>query len=343
MDGFAALASAAGSELRIVGESRAGSPADLTPGVGEAIAISTGALAPPGVGVAPIETVSLADGTVTLHSDLEAGDHVRRAGEDLPTGATALTAGTVIEAGHLSVAASCGLRLLPCVAKPRVAIVVTGDELVDGGQQLGPGQIHESNGVTLAALCDGAGSTVKSVTRATDSLDSTRGALSLALRECDIVIVSGGISVGRHDHVRPALAELGVEERFAGVALKPGGPTWFGVLPDGPLVFGLPGNPASAFVTFALFVAPAIRSMLGTDPIPGRWPAVLADSVRLGPREQAIRVTLEPTDDGLPVARSTGAQGSHRTASLSGAWGLAMVQQGDGSLPAGSQVLVEPL
>jgi molybdopterin molybdotransferase len=343
MDGYAATPAAAGSELRVVGESRAGSPHDSTPGPGEAIAISTGALAPPGVGVAPVEVVEASDGLIALATDLALGDHVRAAGEDLPAGARALTAGAVLGPGELAVASTCGAARLDCVRKPTVSIVVTGDELVAPGKPLGPGQIHESNGIALTALCEQAGARVVGTARSGDTLEATRDSLASALETADLVIASGGVSVGRHDHVRPALEALGVEEMFAGVALKPGGPTWCGRQGDGRLVFGLPGNPASAFVTFALFVAPAIRSMLGRSPIPEAWPAALAESVRQRPREQAIRVSLEPRPDGPPRAVSTGAQGSHRTASLSGAWGLAFIPPGEGDLVAGSVVAVEPL
>ncbi len=343
MDGFAAMPAAAGGELTVVGESRAGAPHTATPVEGEAIAISTGALAPPGVGVAPVETVQASGSRIVLSADLKLGDHVRAAGEDMPNGARALAAGTVLGPGELAVASTCGAARIDCVRKPSVSIVVTGDELVDPGEPLGPGQIHESNGIALAALCEQAGAAVDRAIRSGDTLEATRESLAAALGPADLTIASGGVSVGRHDHVRPALESLGVEEVFAGVALKPGGPTWFGRQGDGRLVFGLPGNPASAFVTFALFVAPAIRLMLGRSAVPQPWPAELATAVRLGPREQAIRVVLEPRADGPPLASTTGAQGSHRTASLSGAWGLALIPAGEGELAAGSVVAVEPL
>lgn len=346
MDGFAALPAAAGSELSVIGESRAGSPCDRPPGPGEAVAISTGALAPDGVGVAPIETVEVRRGphgdVIVPANPIAAGDHVRLAGEDLPSGALALAAGTLLTPAAIAVAASCGAAELECAARPRVAIVVTGDELVTPGQPLGPGQIHESNGVGLSALCIEAGAEPGSASRCADDLDSTRSALAEALASADLVIASGGVSVGEHDHVRPALESLGVREIFSGVALKPGGPTWFGVSAAGQPVFGLPGNPASAFVTFQLFAAPAIRGLLGSQPLPRQWTARLAEPVRQGPREQAIRVTLEPSHDGPPIARPTGAQGSHRTTSMVGAWGLAFIPPGEGELAAGSVVSAEP-
>ena len=343
MDGFASLPCPSGSPLNVVGESRAGHPFGGTLNVGEAIGISTGALAPDGVGVVPVEVVDVDEGLITPHEAIAAGDHVRFPGEDLPDGAVALSAGTLLTPAEISVAAACGFVTVPCVPHPRVAIVVTGDELVAGGEALGPGQIHESNGVGLRALAQRSGAKVVSVTRCADDPAATRDALASALAEADIVIASGGVSVGEHDHVRPALAALDVEEVFWRVPIKPGGPTWFGVGSAGQLVFGLPGNPAAAFVTFTLFASPVIRQALGLDPIPTPWPARLASPLPLRPRAQAVRVRLEPQPDGPPLAVPTGAQGSHRTTSMTGAWGLAMLAAGEGTLDAGELVLVEPL
>ena len=345
MDGFACRPAAAGSLLRVSGESRAGLPTEQTPAPGCAIRISTGALAPDGVGVAPIETVELRDsgGSIVLGEAVSLGDHVRGAGEDLAAGKLALPAGTVLGPQELAVAAACGAAQISCTRKPRVVIVVTGDELVPAGEPLKPGQIHESNGVGLAALCSRAGAEVVEVARCTDRFEATRDAFARALELGDCVIASGGVSVGLHDHVRPALESLDVTERFAGVALKPGGPTWFGIAESGAPVFGLPGNPASAFVTFRLFAEPALRKLLGCDPLPPRWVAELAESVRRGHREHAVRVNLTSSADGLPIATPTGAQGSHRTTSMVGAWGLAFIPAGEGDMPAGSRVELEPL
>jgi len=345
MDGFACRPAAEGSLLRVTGESRAGLPSSQLPAPGCAIRISTGALAPAGVGVAPVETVELRDSgaSIVLGAPVSLGDHVRGAGEDLQAGQLALPSGTAVGPPELAVAAACGAAQLKCTRRPRVAIVVTGDELVAAGEPLQPGQIHESNGVGLAALCARAGAYVVGVARCGDSLDATIKAFASALEEADVVIASGGVSVGEHDHVRPALKSLGVIERFAGVALKPGGPTWFGIADGGGPVFGLPGNPASAFVTFRLFAEPAIRKLLGCEPLPTRWFAELSEPVHSSSREHAVRVNLSPNPDGLPIATPTGAQGSHRTTSMVGAWGVAFIPPGQGQLPAGSRVEIEPL
>ncbi len=343
MDGFAALPSPAGTSLKVVGESRAGHPFTGALAEGEAIAISTGALAPAGVGVAPIEVVEVDGDSVTPAESIEGGKHVRLAGEDMPAGAVALPSGKLLGPAQLQVAAACGVTAVSVAARPKVAIVATGDELAEAGADLQPGQIYESNGLGLSALASEVGCEVVSVVRAADDLATTTDALGTALGQADIVIASGGVSVGEHDHVRPALAQLGVKEEFWRVPLKPGGPTWFGVGAEGQLVFGLPGNPAAAYVTFCLFARPAVRAMLGLPPFIERWPAALADPVRQGARTQAVRVSLTPRPDGPPLATPTGAQGSHRTASLAGAWGVALVPPGEGGLAAGEIVEVEPL
>jgi molybdopterin molybdotransferase len=158
-----------------------------------------------------------------------------------------------------------------------------------------------------------------------------------------VVCVTGGVSVGPHDHVKPALAELGVEERFWGVRLQPGKPTWFGTTGDGRLVFGLPGNPVSAMVTFQLFALPAVRALQGADPEPRRARARLAEPLRRNPkRDQMVRVRLERTDDGL-VARSTKAQQSHVLTSMLGADALARVPAGEGDVAAGDRIDIELL
>lgn len=342
MDGFAALPNPAGTRLEIVGESRAGHPFTGSPKDGEAIVISTGAVAPVGVGVAPVETVEAGEGAIELLNDLSAGAHVRMAGEDLAGGSTALEPGTTLDAASLALAASCGRTEVICAEKPRVSIIVTGDELAAAGEPLSAGQIHDSNRTALSELVREAGGTVIAATTTRDQKESTVEALRMALDQSDVVITSGGVSVGEHDFVRPALAELGVEEVFWRIAMKPGGPTWFGMRGRIP-VFGLPGNPVSAFVTFQLFARPAIRKLLGAQPLPVQWPCVLGESVRVGPRQQAVRVRVEPTGDGPPIVWLTGAQGSHRTSSIPGAWGLALLPAGDGELAAGSLVPVEPI
>jgi molybdopterin molybdotransferase len=340
MDGFAVRSDASSGALRTVDESRAGRPASRTLAAGEAIRISTGAAMPAGAdAVAPVEQARETDGHVTLTAPVAPGQHVRSAGEDLRAGSVVLAAGTVLGAGALSVAIGAGAGTLSCARRPRVAILSTGDELRPPGSPLGPGEIHNSNAVMLAALAAQEGAVVATAEAVHDTREATETALATALDDADVVIVSGGVSVGPHDHVKPALEALGVTERFWRVDLQPGKPTWFGT--RGPqLVFGLPGNPVSSFVTFALFARPALRALQGAVPLPPREMATLTDDVRRRGRTQALRVRLD-AHDGTLRATPTGAQGSHVTTSLAAADALAFVAAEDGTVPAGTQVPVE--
>lgn len=342
MDGYAVLAGPA-TELRVVDESRAGHPAERALGRGEAIAISTGAMVPADarVAVVPVEHAEEVGGRVRLPAT-EPGTNVRRAGEDARAGETVVETGSVLGPAELAVAASVGRETLRCGARPTVAILVTGDELVAPGARLGPGQIHDSNAFALAAQASAAGGTVLERTLVPDDPEATVAAIAAALERADLVCVSGGVSVGLHDHVKPALQALGVEERFWGVRLKPGKPTWFGVADD-TLVFGLPGNPVSAMVTFHLFARPALRALAGADPRETRASATLDSGVeRHRAREQAIRCRLSARADGWHVD-PTGEQDSHILTSMVGAGALALVPAGQGQLAAGARVEVELL
>lgn len=341
MDGFAVLSGPAGRELRVAGESRAGAPAAETAGPGTAIRISTGAAMPAGAdAVVPVERAEETGGTVRLGAAAAPGANVRLPGEDMRGGELVLRAGTALGPAELGAAVAAGTATLACARRPRVELVCTGDELRAPGEPLGPGQIHNSNLVTLATLAARAGSEPAGAGRVGDDRRATRSALAAGLDRADVLIVSGGVSVGPHDHVKPALAELGVQQRFWRVALRPGKPTWFGR--RGPaLVFGLPGNPVSAMVTFLLFARPALRAMQGASPDATRERALLAEELPRNPRRmEAVRVRLE-RGDGPPLAVPTGAQGSHRLSSMLGADALALLPPGAEPLAAGSGVTVE--
>lgn len=341
MDGFAVPAGDAGT-LRIAAESRAGAPATAPLAPGTACRISTGAVVPEGTyAVVPVERTEESDGEVAVPAT-DAGANIRRAGEDVRSGETVLTAGAVIGPAELAVLASLGLPNVPCAQRPRVAVLATGDELVEPGADLAPGQIRNSNAYGVAAQAALIGADVVERGHVPDEADATHAALSSALGEADVVCVTGGVSVGRHDHVKPALAALGVEERFWGVRLQPGKPTWFGSR-DGTLVFGLPGNPVSAMVTFHLFARPAVRALQGADPGIRVAHARAGEPLRRNPkRDQMVRVRLEEDDDGW-VARPTKAQMSHVLTSMLGADALARVPAGDGDIAAGERIDIELL
>jgi molybdopterin molybdotransferase len=344
MDGYAITPGDAGRTLPVVGESRAGAPSSRVLADGEAIRISTGAAIPPGAtAVIPQENVDASGDSIVTRTAVHERDHVRDRGEDMRAGTIVLRAGAVLGGAELGAAIGAGAGALSVARRPRVQVLSTGDELRAPGEPLGPGEIHNSNGPMLVALAAHQGAVCAPPGRLPDDRAATTAGLAGALESADVVIISGGVSVGPHDHVKPALADLGVEQVFWRVALQPGKPTWFGRR-AGVLVFGLPGNPVSAVVTFGLFVAPALARMQGrTEERPREREAVLATSVPRNPdREQALRVRLE-AQNGRLVAIPNGPQGSHIVTSLLGADALALVPAGEGELEAGAAVSLEPL
>jgi molybdopterin molybdotransferase len=341
MDGFAVRAGE-GGVLSVVGESAAGRPAAVAVADGTAIRISTGARIPAGADAVVRQEDAEETGSAVRVPATGPGANVRAAGEDIRAGQPVLAAGTVLGPVELGVAASVGLAEPSCARRPRVALVMTGDELAAPGEELGEGQIYGSNLPVLAGAVERAGGEPAAAIPAGDDLAETRLAFERALQRADVVCASGGVSVGPHDHVRTALLALGAEERFHGVALRPGRPTWFGVH-GRTLVFGLPGNPVSAAVTFQLFVRPALLALQGADPRPRRAGATLAEEVERNPRRaQAVRVRLSAGESGFE-ATPTGPQGSHRLTSLLGADALAVIAPGGGSVAAGERVEVELL
>jgi molybdopterin molybdotransferase len=372
MDGFAVRAEdvAAAREgepvaLAIVDESRAGRPAERRLAAGEAIAISTGAMLPAGadavIRVEDIERQGDAargavggaertagradeaepDARVFIKVAVAPGNDIRRAGEDIAAGETVLAAGTLLGPAELGALATIGLDPVPVHRRPRVAVLTSGDELTPPGKPLGPGAIRDSNSRTVPALARLAGAEVVSVDWAPDEPEATRAALAAAL-EADVAIVCGGVSVGEHDHVKGALAELGAEQVFWRVALKPGGPTWFGTRGD-TLVFGLPGNPVSAMVTFLVFVRPALIAMAGGEPDERRTTARLGAAYeKPTDRAHAARARLELTPEGWvvwPLPR----QGSHVLTSMLAADCLALFPTAAATVAAGETVEVELL
>jgi molybdopterin molybdotransferase len=292
--------------------------------------------------VVPVERTTAAGDRVSV-PDSRPGQNIRRAGEDIPRGAVVLQAGTPLGPAELGVAASVGRAELRCARRPRVAVLVTGDELTEPGAALAPGAIYSSNAYSLGAQIERSGADLTARTAIPDDPGQTHAAISQALDGADVVIVSGGVSVGPHDHVKPALLELGVEERFWGVRLRPGKPTWFGTR-GGTLAFGLPGNPVSAMVTFQLFVRPALAALQGRRSDAPRAVARLNAALPRTPqREQAIRVRLVQTDNGLTAEPTKGAQGSHVLTSMLEADGLALIAAGEGEAAAGERVEVELL
>lgn len=350
MDGFAVRAAdtrgatpQAPVELALVGESRAGRPAEATLEPGQAIAISTGAAVPAGAdAVVRLEDASRAGGRVAVGAEVEPGRDIRRSGEDISAGETVIAAGTTLGPAELGVLASLGIEQPRCARAPRLALLATGDELIEPGEPARPGAVRNTNAYALPALARDAGAEVIGVAAVGDEAGQTRASIE-AMLDADLAVICGGVSVGEHDHVKGALRELGVEQIFWGVALRPGRPTWFGVAPAGALVLGVPGNPVSAVVTFILFARPALRAMQGADPAAFRLPAVFEQDYAKPPgRAHAVRCSLSVNGDGIR-ARPTGPQGSHVLTSMLGADGLAMIPTESEGVRAGDRVEVELL
>jgi molybdopterin molybdotransferase len=345
MDGFALVAGDAG-ELPVIGESQAGRPFEGRVEPGQAVRISTGAVVPDGAdAVVPIERVEARDGVVVV-PDTRTGTNVRRAGEDVRRGEVVVGAGSLLGPAEIGMLAALGRVDARCARRPRVAIVATGDELVPAGRPLGPGQIHDSNAAALRALAEQAGAEVIGHWRTGDDLAATVADLGDALDSADVLCISGGVSVGPHDHVKPALHEIGFDELIWRVRLKPGKPFWFGIRDSGDerrYAFGLPGNPVSAIVTFQLFVGPALLALQGGDPAATRSSALLDGPIEANPdRDQAVRCRLRMADDGWH-ALPTGPQGSHVLSSMIGAAALAIVPASDREVGPGERVVIELL
>lgn len=329
VDGYAVRSAdtGAGRVFEVVDEAPAGRPAEKSVGEGEAIKIFTGGVVPEGAdAVVMVEDTSGWGERFEISKSVPEANNIRRSGEDVREGEVILRAGTEIGPYEVALAASQGYGELPVHRRPKVVVLSTGTELVEPGErELSPGEIFDSNSFAMVAQCHEAGVEARRVHAASDDAEVLRRAISEALEEADVVVTSGGVSVGEKDLVKSTLLELGVEQVFWGVKFKPGKPLFFGKREDSRF-FGLPGNPVSAMVTFELFVRPALMKMMGkTDK---RRPVVEVRfeedmSNRFG-RMHAVRVSLERRNGDL-IATSVGAQGSGLITSLTKADAIAMI------------------
>jgi molybdopterin molybdotransferase len=346
MDGFALRAAdtaQAPARLQVVDEARAGTGAGAQVQAGQAIRISTGAPIPDGADtVVRQELTATENGTVTVEEAVPEGTDVRVAGGDIPVGSTVLRAGTLLTGPEIGVLAAVNIARPSVVRKPRIALVSTGDELIDPGGPLEPGQIRDTNGYALSAAARLAGAEVISRVKVGDDRRATIDTIGEAMQGADILATVGGVSVGPHDHVRPALAALGAREIFGRVSLRPGGQICFFVAEDGTLVFALPGNPVSATVSFRLFVVAAIDALLGRSRAARRTTATAAVELpgRIG-RTTAVRCCAELRPDGWYVSPSQSHQDSHVLTSMLGIDAYAFVPEDRESLDAGETVDVE--
>jgi molybdopterin molybdotransferase len=347
MDGYAVRATdtatatpAAAVRLRILEVVGAGALPRQTVEPGTATKIMTGSPMPDGAdAVVRIEDTDEGDGGVDLHTAVAPGANVRHPGEDMRAGETVLTPGRALRPADIGVLASLGVAVVGVRRKPVVAILSTGDELVELGQPLAAGQIVNSNAYTLAAAVEAADSTPRLLGIVRDTADETRRAFLEAF-DSDLVLSTGGVSMGTFDLVRATLAELGVVERFWRVAQKPGKPLAFGARNRVP-VFGLPGNPVSSLVCFYLYVRPALRAMQGFErlhlPIVD---ATLDETVRTASGlTEFVRCTVDG-EPGTYRVRPTGSQSSGVLRSLSLGQGLIVAPPEMSSIARGSRVRV---
>jgi molybdopterin molybdotransferase len=340
MDGFAVRAAdTAAGALRLCGEVAAGATATVALEPGTAVGIATGAALPPGAdAILQSELATVADGHVRAAEPVPPGRHVRYRGEDVRAGDVLAPAGTALTLPRMSSLAAAGVGEMAVHRRARLHVLVTGSELLPLGAPPEPGKIHESNGLLVRLLAERAGAETTEHGVVADDVAATRDAVEAGL-EGDVLVVCGGVSVGPHDHVRPAFAACGVEEVFWRVRLKPGKPLWFGRRGD-TLVFGLPGNPLSSIVGFLAFIDPALRRMHGE---PGA--AMRTVRARLaapaGPsdgRTTFLSSRLVPGPDGVLEATPTAAQGSHLTGALGESDGFVVAPYDAGELPAGAMV-----
>ncbi len=339
MDGFALRAEDTPGTLPVRFRIAAGSPAERSLEPGEAMGIATGGVVPDGAdAVIPLEYVVDHDNSIEVPEPVSRGASIRPAGGDLRQGEVVVGAGTRLGAPQVAALSAAGVAEVRVSQRPRAAVLATGSELRRPGEPLEPGQIYEANGVLIEAQLTSAGAAVERLSSVADDEDAHRAALGRGL-EADVFVTSGGVSVGPHDLVRRIEAELGVEEVFWGVSVKPGKPISFGVAGGKRLVFGLPGNPVSVLVGFELFVRPAVLALQGvTDPLPRFERGRLGGEVERNPaRDELVRGRLVFDDEGVVVEPLPG-QESHMIARAALADALVLVRRGEDRLQRGESV-----
>ena len=311
MDGYAVIAAdvaSAPAALRVVGEIAAGGMPSRPIVRGEAMRIMTGAPLPDGADtIVRVEDTDNRTDSVTVTVATKPGTSVRAAGEDLKRGETILRTGTVLRAAEIGVLATIGRKSVRVIGRPRVAVLSTGDELVELDASIEPGQIRDANRYSLASAARAMGATPVPLGIVRDTADDLRRALRDAATQADVIVTSGGVSVGDHDHVKPVVDELGSMD-FWSIAIRPGRPLAFGEI-DGTLIFGLPGNPVSALLGFELFVRPALLKMAGRRLLHRpRVTATLDDTLDTPPGLRFFARGIY--DPGTGTVRTTGPQGS---------------------------------
>lgn len=338
MDGYAVRAADTPATLMVAGEASAGHGFAGVLGPGQAVRISTGAPVPEGA-----DTIVIQEDVVRHADDVTipmapSGKNIRPRGGDFTAGTQLLEKGRRLDGVALALAAAAGISILQVRARPRVAILSSGDELVEPGDTPGPFQIFNSGTRGVASLVESWGGVACCLATAPDDPASIASAAEQGLREHDLLVVIGGASVGGHDHAQNALLRLGMQTRVAKIALRPGKPTWFGTTPLGP-VLGLPGNPASALVCAELFAKPILAAMTAQAPEPKfKRAALLGPLPANGPREHYLRARLDSSDDGRLVVQAFEQQDSSLLSVFAAANALVRLSPGAPALEAGALV-----
>jgi molybdenum cofactor synthesis domain-containing protein len=345
VDGYAVIAADTHHppvELPVVAEVAAGAATDHVLRPGEAVRIMTGAPLPEGCDAVVMveETERLGDDRVRINAGVEARAAVRRAGDDVQPGDLLFPAGTVVTPAVAGVLASVNARTVDAHRRIRVAVLSTGDELVEDGRPLRRGEIRESNRRTLAGLLRQTGCDVVDMGIVADDEAALERVLRIAAGECDAIVTSGGVSMGDYDVVKAVLGRI-ADMTWMQIAIKPAKPFAFGTI-DGTPIFGLPGNPVSSIVSFEMLARPALRRMMGHRRLSRPSHVAIADddlTRRPDGKVHLMRVLASFEDDGRCHVRSARAQGSHQLAATALANAIAIVPDGDG-LPAGAEVAV---
>jgi molybdopterin molybdotransferase len=343
MDGFAVRSEDVPGSLPIAERIAAGRPAPGPLRPGTVMAIATGGVVPDGAdAVVPIEHVRADERTVEVPESVAPGANVRPRGGDTQAGNVVVPAGVRLGPAQIGALAAAGVASVRCARRPEVAVLATGTELVRPGEPLGPGQVYEANATLVRAGLEAEGAAVRVLPRIADDPAAHVAALEDGLA-ADVLVTSGGVSVGPHDLVREAASQLGVEEVLWGVAVKPGKPLFFGVR-DETLVFGLPGNPVSSLVGLELFVRPAVRALQGlADPGPSWRGGILGSTTRRNPaRDELVRASSR-LDGERTLLDPLSGQDSHMIVRAAAADALVLVRRGEGELREGEPVRYLPL
>ncbi len=338
MDGYALRSDDGLSERQVLAELTAGTLEGLLITPGTATRIMTGAPIPPGAdAVIQVELTEEHNGILRIHKTVPPIHNIQTIGQDIPSGALVLPRGTTLGAAEIGLLATVGCVQVPVYRRPRVAVLATGDEVVEPGAARPPGSVRDSNRYALLAAVREAGCEGISLGIARDDWQIQRAAILQGLEQADVLLSSGGVSMGTRDLIKPLLAELGTVH-FGRIAFKPGKPTTFATVQN-KLAFGLPGNPVSSLVSFEVFVRPALRRLQG-DARPERpqLHVVLAEPIRPSPDRPEYQRIIVTWQDGRLLARSTGVQSSSRLLSLRDANGLLLVPPGEATYPAGSEL-----